>query len=88
MRKGAKVAGRYMVVYRIQAQELRAGFIVSKKVGNAVTRNRVKRRLREIVRLSQLHGDYVFRALPRSASAGYSALHDEVNSLTSKLVSR
>jgi ribonuclease P protein component len=31
---------------------VRLGFTVSKKVGNAVERNRVRRRLREIVRLS------------------------------------
>ena len=30
----------------------RVGFTVSKKVGNAVERNRVRRRLREIVRLT------------------------------------
>lgn len=42
----------------------RVGFTVSKKVGNAVERNRVRRRLREIVRLSVAGGiqaghDYV-----------------------------
>ena len=41
----------------------RVGFTVSKKVGNAVERNRVRRRFREIVRLStadHLRGhDYV-----------------------------
>ncbi len=31
---------------------MRFGFTVSKKVGNAVERNRVRRRLREVVRLS------------------------------------
>jgi ribonuclease P protein component len=34
---------------------VRLGFTVSKKVGNAVERNRVRRRLREIVRLSGLN---------------------------------
>lgn len=42
----------------------RVGFTVSKKVGNAVERNRVRRRLREIVRLAaaaymQAGHDYV-----------------------------
>ena len=42
----------------------RVGFTVSKKVGNAVERNRVRRRLREIVRLApagrlQTGHDYV-----------------------------
>lgn len=32
--------------------EVRVGFTVSKKVGNSVERNRVRRRLREMVRLS------------------------------------
>jgi ribonuclease P protein component len=34
---------------------VRLGFTVSKKVGNAIERNRVRRRLREIVRLSDTH---------------------------------
>ena len=38
--------------HRAQAGPPRVGFTVSKQVGNAVERNRVRRRLREIVRLS------------------------------------
>jgi ribonuclease P protein component len=34
---------------------VRVGFTVSKKVGNAVERNRVRRRLREIVRSAAKH---------------------------------
>jgi len=37
-----------------QRLPLRVGFTVSRKVGNAVVRNRVRRRLREVVRLTSL----------------------------------
>ena len=51
----------------------RVGFTVTKKIGGAVVRNRVKRRLRHLV-AEQLVGsptgiDVVVRALPASASA-------------------
>jgi ribonuclease P protein component len=39
---------------RADGRPARVGFTVSKKVGNAVERNRVRRRLREIVRLAHL----------------------------------
>jgi ribonuclease P protein component len=53
--KGARASGRNFVVQaRRRAEEgaIRVGFTVSRQVGNAVERNRVRRRLREIVRLS------------------------------------
>jgi ribonuclease P protein component len=56
----------------------RAGFVVSKAVGNAVVRNRVKRRLRALVRerLADLPGGstLVVRALPAAAEASYPRL--------------
>lgn len=38
---------------RAAAGEPRFGFTVTRKVGNAVTRNRIRRRLKEIVRLGE-----------------------------------
>lgn len=57
------------------------GFVVSKGVGNAVTRNRVKRRLRALAaeRLTTLpaDADLVVRALAPAADADYATLgHD------------
>ena len=52
---GIKVpAAAFVLQARKRADQgpARLGFTVSKKVGNAVERNRVRRRLREIVRLS------------------------------------
>lgn len=52
---GTKVpAAAFVLQARKRADEgpVRIGFTVSKKVGNAVERNRVRRRLREIVRLT------------------------------------
>jgi ribonuclease P protein component len=65
--KGRRVAGGAMVLtahVRKTSAPPRFGFTVSKKVGNAVERNRVRRRLREIVRrhaalLAQSGHDYV-----------------------------
>jgi ribonuclease P protein component len=56
----------------------RVGFVVSKAVGDAVTRNRVKRRLRHLARehVPSLPGSAVLvvRALPAAAEASYDVL--------------
>src|SRR5262245_58439705 len=52
--RGAKVATAAFVLQALDRGDggaIRVGFTVSKKVGSAVERNRVRRRLREIVRL-------------------------------------
>jgi ribonuclease P protein component len=51
---GRAYHGRYMIlgVYPERAST-RFGFITSRRVGNAVLRNRLRRRLRELVRITQ-----------------------------------
>ncbi len=60
---------------------LRVGFVTSRRVGGAVVRNRVRRRLREIVRLhqAQLRQDLWLITIARSsaARASYEELQDE-----------
>ncbi len=75
VRRGSRAATKSVVVHvrRITEQNPpasgRVGFVVSKKVGNAVTRNRVKRRLRHLVGMldAPVPADVVVRALPASA---------------------
>jgi ribonuclease P protein component len=62
----------------IAAGQARAGVVAGRRVGPAVTRNRVKRRVRELLRerLSELPAGslVVVRALPGAERASYSQL--------------
>jgi ribonuclease P protein component len=67
----------------------RVGFIVPKHGQNSVKRNRLKRRLRELVRVSVLPGltpgDLVLRTLPSAYAQSWTVLSREVETLVRKL---
>ena len=92
VRRGAKVAGVHTVSYlrsRESGTDARFGFIVSKKVGSAVRRNLVRRRLkaacRELVDDGTAGVDVVVRALPSASEADFGALRaDVVSAVTSR----
>ena len=70
--------------------EPRIGFTCTKKLGNAVARNRIKRRLREIVRLSfgpvaQASYDYVLVGRSAAATRDFKKLQADLISASSKI---
>jgi len=64
----------------------RYGFSVSQRIGKAVTRNRVKRLFRQILRLKSLEPgwDIVFIARPLAANANYTGLEKAIDDLLSR----
>ncbi len=79
--RGALMILGALVLKLEEPTAIRAGFVTTKRIGNAVARNRVRRRLREIVRRHQ-HAVrrriwIVVIARPAAAGASYGALEDE-----------
>jgi len=83
--QGDSAANRFLVIRYLPngLDHSRFGFMVSKRIGNAVVRNRVKRRLREAVRVTPVKAgwDAVFIARRGTESAGYQVLKQAAGNL-------
>ena len=86
VRRGRRSVTPVAVYYRLERssnEPLRIGIIVAKSVGNAVDRNRVRRRYRALGRQfvdAGAHGnDLVVRALPGSAQRSWTTLADDMH---------
>ena len=86
-RRGKSYPSKNLVLIHLKGRDLKIGFSVSSKVGNAVTRNRIRRILREDVR--RLRGEmkcgkYVFIARASIVSAPHEAVTRELRRLLSR----
>jgi ribonuclease P protein component len=99
VRTGARAGGPCVVGHLLvrdaalhRQEPARVGFVVSRAVGSAVTRNRVKRRLRELIRgyLQSLPGGslLVVRANAAAAHASQPDLAADLDSVISRLLQR
>lgn len=83
-RRGKSVSNRHMVLLFVPGRWVQVGISVSKKLGNAVRRNKVKRRIRECVRpyLEGLRpGRYVIVAREAASGAEYRQLAASLRNL-------
>jgi ribonuclease P protein component len=93
IKSGRKYVSSSMILYVIKTadQTLKAGFIVSKRVGQAVLRNRVKRLMREAFRTQKhLFGEQrwlVFLARSGVKEWKHSTIFDEMTQLAQKIKS-
>lgn len=88
-RNGRAERGRLLVLSVLSdTEQFRAGFVTSHAIGGAVTRNRVRRRLREIVRKHQheIRGQSWIVTIARAAAA--SATFDQLEAEWLRLARR
>ncbi len=90
---GRKITASAFILQARQREDqgpVRVGFTVSRKVGSAVERNRVRRRLREVVRLSQASRfraghDYVLVGRRAALTVPFARMADEFEGALARL---
>lgn len=87
IKEGKIIKNKYFVIYiRKKKQEKpQFGFAVGKKIGNAVTRNKIKRRFRNIVTANinyfPSYNDYIIVAKKYCKEEKYDKLYEEMQNL-------
>ena len=90
---GARASSPAFVVQRRQRQDfgpIRVGFTVTKKNGTATERNRIRRRLRELVKRLDViamrpHHDYVVVGRRAALNRNFKAMLDDLHSALNRL---
>jgi ribonuclease P protein component len=93
---GARMSGPAFVLQgrtRDDAGPVRVGFTVTKKVGTATERNRIRRRLRELVkRVDDVslrpHNDYVLVGRRAALDRGFALMIDDLRSALDRIARR
>ena len=86
-RRGRSFHSKNLVLVYLKGRDRKVGFSVSRKVGKAVTRNRVRRILKEDVRKQLFRlkcGRYVFVARPGIAEVNHEAITRELQALLAR----
>jgi ribonuclease P protein component len=90
---GARINGpAFMVQHRLRddAGPIRVGFTVTRKNGSATERNRIRRRLREVVKHAGVvamrpHSDYVLVGRRAALNRGFTAMVEDLRSALNRL---
>jgi ribonuclease P protein component len=82
-KKGTEIQGRFFkLIYYRGERGLRLTVVVKKKIGKAVVRNKLKRRVKEVFRKSFLNGrrsfDIIVLLNEKSSEATFNELRDDI----------
>ena len=89
-KKRKQLSSKYVYIYKDEntVDNYRFGICVSKKIGNAVTRNKIKRQIKDIIDKSSLHffnNDYIILVKQSIKDAKFVEIKDDIINLLKKI---